>query len=58
MGSCPGTLLVRESGGYARYITADKNNEYNANATAAGLLCASSEELWAEINEILMPLFT
>jgi len=54
----PGTLLVRESGGYARYITTDKNNEYNANATAPGLLCASSEELWAEINEILLPLFS
>ena len=53
----PGTLLVREAGGYARYITADTDNEYNANATAAGLLCASSEELWTEINEILMPLF-
>ncbi|WP_430476015.1 inositol monophosphatase family protein [Thalassospira lucentensis] len=54
----PGTLLVRESGGYARYITTDKSNEYNANATAPGLLCASSEELWAEINEILLPLFS
>lgn len=54
----PGTLLVRESGGYARYITTDKNNEYNANATAPGLLCASSEELWEEINEILLPLFS
>jgi len=53
----PGTLLVREAGGYARYITSDADNEYNANATAAGLLCASSEELWTEINEILKPLF-
>ena len=54
----PGTLLVRESGGYARYITKDRDNEYNANATAAGLLCASSEELWLEMNEILLPLFS
>lgn len=54
----PGTLLVREAGGYARYITRDDNNEYNANATAPGLLCASSEELWGEINEILLPLFS
>lgn len=53
----PGTLLVREAGGYARYIGTDKDNEYNANATAPGLLCASSEELWVELNEILLPLF-
>jgi len=54
----PGTLLVREAGGFARYIMTDKDNEYNANATAPGLLCASSEELWHEINEILLPLFS
>ena len=54
----PGTLLVREAGGYARYITADRNNEYNANAEAPGLLCASCEDLWSEMNEILLPLFS
>ncbi|MCC9622885.1 inositol monophosphatase [Thalassospira sp. MA62] len=53
----PGTLLVRESGGYARYISKDPDNDYNANATAPGLLCASSEELWQEINSILLPIF-
>ena len=53
----PGTLLVREAGGFARYIVTGKDNEYNANATAPGLLCASSEDLWHEINEILLPLF-
>lgn len=53
----PGTLLVREAGGVARYIVTGKDNEYNANATAPGLLCASSEDLWHEINEILLPLF-
>ena len=53
----PGTLLVREAGGVARYITAAGSDEYHANGNAPGLLCASSPELWAEMNELLLPLF-
>lgn len=54
----PGTLLVREADGVARYISTDVNNEYNADTKAPGLLCASSEELWSELNQILLPLFS
>ncbi len=53
----PGTLLVREAGGIARYITRSGTDEYHADGDAPGLLCASSPELWAEMNELLLPLF-
>lgn len=54
----PGTLLVREAGGVARYISTNPNNEYNADTKAPGLLCAGSEALWSELNQILLPLFS
>lgn len=54
----PGTLLVREAGGIARYITADGGREYQADGHGNGLLCASSEALWDELNTLLLPMFS
>ncbi len=54
----PGTLLVREAGGIARYFATDgKKTDYHANSTGPALICASSPELWDEINEMLLPVF-
>ncbi|MFH1803530.1 MAG: inositol monophosphatase [Pseudomonadota bacterium] len=53
----PGTLIVRESGGIARYIKTEGAQDYHPNGHGTGLLCAATEELWAELNTLLMPVF-
>jgi fructose-1,6-bisphosphatase/inositol monophosphatase family enzyme len=54
----PGTLLVREAGGVARYISAQKPaSDYRAEGDAPALICAATPELWDEINTLLLPVF-
>ncbi|OKH89950.1 inositol monophosphatase [Thalassospira sp. TSL5-1] len=54
----PGTLLVREAGGIARYFSKDgQKDDYHANGSGAALICASSPELWDEINQLLQPVW-
>ncbi|WP_245881358.1 inositol monophosphatase family protein [Thalassospira marina] len=54
----PGTLLVSEAGGIARYISIDGVfRDYQANGDGPALICASSAELWDEVNTLLLPVF-
>tara|TARA_R110001583_G_scaffold178786_2_gene334842 strand:+ start:55677 stop:56510 length:834 start_codon:yes stop_codon:yes gene_type:complete len=54
----PGTLLVREAGGIARYISPDCSvDDYRAEGNGPALICAATLELWDELNELLLPVF-